>query len=134
MTPRIGTLSALAAGALLALGASGCASDWRSASASEPTTYRSDVTMNQTTTREPRGNRNALMATIDDQTTRDIERALHAAGGVDARDVVVRTMRGHVELSGTVANDDQRRRVLEIARNTDVERVVDVTDNLRVAG
>jgi osmotically-inducible protein OsmY len=134
MTLETKALPALAAGALLALGAAGCASDWRAGSASEPTTYRSDVTMNQTTTQEPRGNRNAVMATLDDQMTRDIEQALHAAGGVDARGVVVRTLRGHVELTGTVADEEQRRRVLEIARNTDVERVVDVTDNLRVAG
>jgi hypothetical protein len=33
-----------------------------------------------------------------------------------------------------VRNDEDRRRIVEIARNTDVERVVGVEDNLRVAG
>ncbi|HSN21850.1 MAG TPA: BON domain-containing protein [Usitatibacter sp.] len=124
-------LSALAAGALLALGASGCAS-WHSGSAHEAGTYGTGVTMN-TTTAPAQGNRNALMATVDDQVSRDIEQALHAANGIDARDITVRSMNGHVELNGTVRSDAERQRAIEVARNTDVEHVVDVRDNLRVA-
>jgi osmotically-inducible protein OsmY len=117
-------IPALAAGALLALGAYGCAS---TDSAYVASGYGS-------TTDAPQGNRGAYMATIDDQITRDIEQALHAASGVDARDVRVASIRGRVQLEGTVRNDEDRRRIVEIARNTDVERVVGVEDNLRVAG
>ncbi len=128
-------LPALAAGALLALAAAGCAS-------SDTGTGRRFTGYDETTpthgygstTQEAQGNRNALMATIDDQTTRDIENALRSANGLDARDITVRTMRGHVELSGSVRSDAERQRALEVARNTDVEHVVDVRDDLRVPG
>jgi len=140
MIPERKALPALLAGAALALAASGCASWHDSTRTARGTTYGNGNAMNETnatgpsTTDSAQGNRNALMATIDDQTTQDIEQALHAASGVDARGVVVRTMRGHVELSGTVRDDAQRQRVIEIARNTDVEKVVDVQDKLRVEG
>ena len=133
MTLATKTLPALAAGALLALGAAGCAS-WRSGTAPQANTYGTGVTMNTTTAPSAGGNRNAVMASVDDQTTRDIEQALHAANGIDARDIGVRTLRGHVELSGTVRSEAEHRRAIEVARNTDVDKVVDVQDNLRVAG
>jgi len=116
-------IPALAAGALLALGASGCASSG--------SPYASGY---GSTTDAPQGNRGAYMATIDHQITRDIEQALHAASGVDTRDVRVASIRGRVQLEGTVRNEEDRRRVVEIARNTDVERVIGVEDNLRVRG
>lgn len=127
-------IPAIAAGALVALAASGCAS-------SETGTGRRFAGYDETvpthgygsTTQEAQGNRNALMATIDDQTTRDIENALRATSGIDSR-IVVRTMRGHVELSGTVRSEEERQRALEVARNTDVQHVIDVQDNLRVEG
>lgn len=128
-------IPALAAGALLALAAAGCASE-DTGSGRRFTGYDESTPTHGhgSTTTEAMGNRNNLMATIDDQTTRDIENALRAANGVDSRDIVVRTLNGHVALSGTVRSDAQRQRALEVARNTDVEHVVDVEDHLRVAG
>ena len=117
---------ALLAGAALAFGAAGCASYGHGYG----DTYAGGAT---TTTQEARGNRNAFMATIDDQVTRDIEQALRAASGLDSRDIRVASIRGHVTLDGTVRNDAEHQRALDIARNTDVDRVVDVRDNLRTS-
>lgn len=128
-------IPALAAGALLALAAAGCASEY-TASGRRFTGYDETTPTHGhgSTTTEAQGNRNDLMATIDDQTTRDIENALHATNGVDSHDITVRTLNGHVALSGTVRSEAERERALEVARNTDVEHVVDVRDDLRVAG
>jgi hyperosmotically inducible protein len=122
-------LRALAAGALLALAAAGCASQ-------DTGTGRRFTGYDESTptTQAARGNRNNLMATIDDQTSTDIQNALRSANGIDSRDIVVRTLNGHVALSGTVRSDAERQRALDIARNTDVEHVVDVEDHLSVAG
>ena len=122
-------LPALAAGALLALAAAGCASQ-------DTGTGRRFTGYDESTptTQAARGNRNNLMATIDDQTSTDIHNALRSANGIDSRDIVVRTLNGHVALSGTVRSDAERQRALDIARNTDVEHVVDVEDHLSVAG
>ncbi|HUJ01809.1 MAG TPA: BON domain-containing protein [Usitatibacter sp.] len=126
---------ALAAGVLLAVAAAGCASQDTGAGRRFTGYDESGPTHGYgSTTTEARGNRNNLMATIDDQTTRDIENALRAANGVDSRDITVRTLNGHVALSGTVGSEAERERALEVARGTDVEHVVNVQDNLRVAG
>jgi osmotically-inducible protein OsmY len=120
-------LFALAAGAVLALGAAGCATYDHGYGA----TYAGGAA---TTTQEAQGNRNAVMATIDDQVSRDIQQALRAANGLDARGIRVVALRGHVTLEGTVPSEADHRRAVDIARNTDVDRVVDVTDNLRTSG
>jgi osmotically-inducible protein OsmY len=119
--------SALAAGAVLALGAAGCASYDHAHGA----TYAGGAAA---AAQEARGNRNAVMATIDDQVSRDIQQALHAASGLDARRIRVVAIRGHVTLEGSVPSEAEHQRAVEIARNTDVDRVVDVTDNLRTSG
>ena len=129
-------IPALSAGVLLALAASGCASGHDSAMGRRFTGYDETTPTHGygSTTTEAQGNRSDLMATIDDQTTRDIENALRATDGVDSRAITVRTLNGHVALSGTVRSPAERERALEVARNTDVEHVVDVQDNLRVEG
>jgi len=121
-------LAALLAGAALAFGAAGCSSMHEHGYGAS---YAGRAT---TTTQEPQGNRNALMATLDDQVTRDIEQALRSTSGLDARDIHVASIRGHVTLDGTVPNEAQHQRALEVARNTDVDHVVDVRDNLRTSG
>lgn len=126
---------ALAASALIAVAAAGCASEY-TGSGRRFTGYDETGPTHGygSTTTEAQGNRNNLMATIDDQTTRDIENALRATDGVDSRAITVRTLNGHVALSGTVRSAAERQRALEVARNTDVEHVVDVQDDLRVEG
>ena len=128
-------IPALAAGALLALAAAGCASQ-DTGTGRRFTGYDESTPTHGygSTTQAAQGNRGNLMATIDDQTTRDIENALRSTNGLDSRDIVVRTLNGHVALSGTVRSDAERQRALDVARGTDVEHVVDVEDRLSVAG
>lgn len=121
MTLGSKALPALAAGALLAFGASGCAS------------WHGDA-MHETHASAPMdsGHRGGYMAAIDDQTTTDVLQAFRADHALDARGIAVKVMKGVVELSGTVRSDADRARAVQIARG--VGGVVDVRDNLRASG
>ena len=106
---RAGT-GALALGALLALGAAGCA------------TYRSDTTA-------PRG---VVETTSDATITAKVKTAFAADDLVSATKIDVDTMRGVVTLNGTVRSMAELNKALSIARNT--AGVVGVKNNLTVVG
>lgn len=102
----------LVAAALLALGAAGCAADkGRLASA------------------EPRG---PVQATADAGITAKVKIALAADELVKAHKIDVDTVRGVVQLSGTVNSAAEKERALSIARN--ISGVTQVRDNLKTSG
>jgi hyperosmotically inducible periplasmic protein len=110
---------ALAAGALIAVTMSGCAwwnehmrSHTASASASE--------------------HRGPVQTASDATITAKVKTAMAADELVKARNIDVDTVRGVVQLNGTVGSMAEKNRAIEIARN--VRGVVDVRDNLRTSG
>ena len=108
---RAGT-GALALGALLALGAAGCAS------------YSSGPY-----TTAPRG---VVETTSDATITAKVKTAFAADDLVSATKIDVDTMRGVVTLNGTVRSRAELEKALSIARNT--AGVVGVKSNLTVTG
>lgn len=101
----------LVAAALLALGAAGCAADkGRLASA------------------EPRG---PVQTAADAGITAKVKTALAADELVKARRIDVDTVRGVVQLSGTVGSMAEKERALSIARG--VSGVNEVRDNLKAS-
>lgn len=127
MTLQGKAIPALVAGSALALFASGCAT-WHADSMHEA--RASNVP--STTTTGPVGNRGPVMGAIDEQTTSDVEEAFHADHALDSHDIRVGTLRGVVTLEGTVRDEAQRRRAVDIARG--MSHVVGVEDHLRVTG
>lgn len=115
-------ITALLAGALLAIGASGCST----------TGTRGSMQAEASTAAQAPAHVPPNMAAIDNQTTQDVRDALHAEHGLDARHIAVNTVGGVVQLSGTVPDAAQRARAVEIARG--MSHVVGVQDNLRTTG
>jgi hyperosmotically inducible periplasmic protein len=108
---RAGT-GGLVLGALLALGAAGCA------------TYSSTPT-----TTAPRG---VAETTSDAAITAKVKTAFAADDLVKATKIDVDTMRGVVTLNGTVSSRAELDKALSIARNT--AGVTSVRNNLKVTG
>ena len=106
-------LNALALGALLALGATGCAST--------PATYAGN-----------KQERSVSQETSDAALSARIKTAFAADDLVKARDIKVDTMRGVVTLNGTVNSAAERDKAISIARNT--KGALEVRSNLRVLG
>lgn len=102
----------LVAAALLALGAAGCASD-----------------QGKLVSAQPRG---PVQTTADAGITAKVKTALAADELVKARRIDVDTVRGVVQLSGTVGSMAEKERALSIARN--VSGVNEVRDNLKTSG
>lgn len=103
----------LALGALLALGAAGCAN--------QPATYAGT-----------KQERSVSQATSDGALSARIKTAFAADDLVKARDIKVDVMRGVVTLNGTVNSGAERDKAISIARNT--TGVVEVKSNLKVIG
>jgi hyperosmotically inducible protein len=108
---------ALAAAALVALGVSGCAS-WRESHTNTASTASA--------------HRGPVETTADAAITAKVKTAMAADKNVSASHIDVDTVRGVVSLNGTVKDDTERHRAVEIARN--VSGVVSVQDNLKTAG
>lgn len=102
----------LVAAALLAFGAAGCATD-----------------KGKLTSAEPRG---PIQTTADAGITAKVKTALLADELVKARKIDVDTVRGVVQLSGTVNSMAEKDRALSIARN--ISGVHEVRDNLKTSG
>jgi hyperosmotically inducible periplasmic protein len=117
------TSYALAVCAALALGMSGCAAfkgDGNGATAAKQTT---DTSAN------PRG----PVTTVSDATINSKVKATLAADElVKARNIDVDTVRGVVTMNGTVNSAAEKSQAINLAKK--VEGVVDVKDNLKVAG
>ena len=103
---------ALVLGALIALGAAGCAHEHMAYSGT-----KQDRTVSQETS--------------DAALSARIKTAFAADSVVKARDIKVDTMRGVVTLTGNV-NAAERDKAISIARNT--KGVIEVKDNMKVMG
>jgi hyperosmotically inducible protein len=112
-------IPALLAGAMLAATMSGCA--WWNEHMRSHTAY--------TGTSEHRG---VAQTASDAAITAKVKTAMAADALVKARTIDVDTVRGVVQLNGTVGSMDEKNRAIEIARN--VSGVVDVRDNLKTTG
>ncbi len=104
---------ALVLGALIALGAAGCANG--------PFHYAGNKQERSTT-----------QAVSDTTLSARIKTAFAADSVVKARDIKVDAMRGVVTLTGTVNSAAERDKAISIARNT--KGVTEVKDNMKVAG
>lgn len=100
-------------GALIALGAAGCAS--------EPHHYAGT-----------KQERSTSQAVSDSALSARIKSSFATDSLVKARDIKVDVMRGVVTLNGTVNSRAERDKAISIARNT--TGVVEVKDNLKVLG
>ena len=78
---------------------------------------------------EPRG---PVQTTADAAITAKVKTSLAADDLVKARNIDVDTVRGVVQLNGTVDSVAEKQRALSVARN--VQGVLEVKDNLRVGG
>ncbi len=105
---------AVLAGAVLAVGVTGCAS-WRA----HHDQYASE-------------HRGPMQAASDAVITAKVKTALAADDMVKARNIDVDTMRGVVQLNGTVRSAAERSRAIQLARH--VSGVLDVRDNLKTMG
>jgi len=119
MTLERNATRALLAGALVALGVSGCAS-WRANH------------MNDTASTETSAHRGPVQTASDATITAKVKTAMAADKNVIASDIDVDTYRGVVSLKGTVKDQAERSRAIDIARN--VEGVVNVRDELKTSG
>ena len=108
------TSSALVLGALIALGAAGCAS-------THPTTYAG-----------AKQDRTATQTASDAAITARVKSSFAIDEMVKAHNINVDTLRGVVTLTGTVKSAAERDKAISIARNT--TGVVEVKDHLKVAG
>ena len=104
---------ALALGALIALGAAGCAHEHMAYAGS-----KQDRTVSQETS--------------DAALSARIKTAFAADSLVKARDIKVDAMRGVVTLTGNVSSAAERDKAISIARNT--KGVTEVKDNMKVMG
>ncbi len=118
MTHPCKAIPALAAGALLALGMTGCAS-WSQAHEKQASAASSE-------------HRTAGRTVADAAITAKVKTAFAADDLVKARHIDVDTSRGVVSLYGTVSSAAERDRAMQIARN--IKGVVDVKDNLKTTG
>src|SRR5437870_7470217 len=113
MTMRHASIRALMLGALVALGAAGCAHDHASYAGNK---------QDRTVTQE----------VSDTALTAKIKTEFAADSMVKARDIRVDAMRGVVTLSGVVNSAAERDKAISIARNT--KGVLEVKDNMKVSG
>ena len=113
MTTKYIAVRALVLGALLALGAAGCASTTQ--------TYAG-----------AKQERSASQEVSDTALSARIKTAFAADSVVKARDIKVDVMRGVVTLNGTVRSSAERDTAIAIARDT--KGVVEVKNNLKVIG
>jgi hyperosmotically inducible protein len=113
MTMKYASARALAVGALIAMGAAGCAH--------EPATYSGN-----------KQERSATQSASDATLSARIKTAFATDSLVKARDIKVDSMRGVVTLSGTVNSGAEREKAIAIARDT--KGVVEVKSNLKLAG
>lgn len=109
---------ALLAGALVALGVSGCAA------------WRADHT--NTASNETHAHRGPVQTVSDAEITAKVKTAMATDKNVTASNIDVDTVRGVVSLKGTVKDEAERDRAIDIARN--VAGVVEVRDELKTAG
>jgi hyperosmotically inducible protein len=110
---------ALAAGALVAVTMSGCA-------------WWNEHMRSHTASSGYSEHRGPVQTTADAAITAKVKTAMAADELVKARNIDVDTVRGVVQLNGTVGSMAEKNRAIEIARN--VSGVVDVRDNLRTSG
>lgn len=108
---------ALALGALIALGAAGCATH------NDRSAYASNTTVEK---------RAPTQAVSDAAITAKVKTAFAADETVKAHNINVDTMRGVVTLHGTVSSMTEKNKAISIARNT--SGVVDVKDDLKISG
>lgn len=118
MTLERNATRALIAGALVALGVSGCAS-WR-------------ANHENTASNESHEHRGVVQTASDAAITAKVKTAMAVDKNVTASNIDVDTYRGVVSLKGTVKDQAERSRAIDIARN--VAGVVDVRDELKMAG
>jgi hyperosmotically inducible protein len=118
MTLERNALRALVVGALVALGVSGCAS-WR-------------ANHMNTASNETHEHRGVTQTASDAAITAKVKTAMAADKNVSASNIDVDTYRGVVSLKGTVKDQAEKSRAVDIARN--VAGVVDVRDELKMAG
>ena len=118
MTIERNAVRALLVGSLVALGVSGCAS-WR-------------ANHMNTASAETHAHRGPVQTVSDAAITAKVKTAMAADKNVTASNIDVDTVRGVVSLKGTVRDQTERRRAVDIARN--VSGVVDVRDELKTAG
>ena len=114
MTMRHASARAFVLGALIAVGAAGCAH--------QPATTYAGTKQERSTTQE----------VSDAALSARIKTAFAADSLVKARDIKVDTMRGVVTLNGTVNSTAERDKAISIARNT--KGVLEVKDNLKLIG
>ena len=108
---------ALAVGAALALGVTGCAH------------FRGDNQAKAETSQPARG---PVQTASDAAINGKVKAALAADDLVKARNINVDTVRGVVTLNGTVNSAAEKAQAIKVARG--IDGVVDVKDNLRTAG
>ncbi len=113
MTTKHVNARAVVLGALIALGAAGCANG--------PFHYAGN-----------KPERTATQAVSDTALSARIKTAFATDSLVRARDIKVDAMRGVVTLTGTVNSSAEHDKAISIARNT--KGVTDVKDNIKVAG
>ncbi len=118
MTIERNATRALLVGALVALGVSGCAS-W-------------GENHTNTASGETQAHRGPVQTVSDAEITAKVKIAMAADKNISASNIDVDTLRGVVSLNGTVKDETARSRAVDIARN--VEGVVEVRDNLKMAG
>lgn len=119
MTTERNAMRALAVGALVALGVSGCAS-WRANHASD------------TASAGTQAHRGPVQTASDATITAKVKTAMAADATVTASNIDVDTLRGVVTLKGNVKDQAEKDRAMDIARH--VAGVVDVRDELKTAG
>lgn len=112
-------IPALLAGAMLAATMSGC-------------TWWNEHMRSNTASASTSEHRGAVQTASDAAITAKVKTAMAADATVKARHIDVDTVRGVVQLNGTVGSMEEKNRAIEIARN--VSGVVDVRDNLKTSG
>ncbi|HSN20266.1 MAG TPA: BON domain-containing protein, partial [Usitatibacter sp.] len=103
MTLERNATRVLLVGALVALGVSGCAS-WRANHGSTASAQASE-------------HRGPVQTASDAAITAKVKTAMAADATVKAANIDVDTLRGVVSLNGTVKDQTERQRAVEIARN-----------------
>jgi hyperosmotically inducible protein len=119
MTIQRNAIAPLLAGALVAVTMSGCA-------------WWNEHMRTHTASASTSEHRGPVRTTEDAAITAKVKTAMAADKLVKARHIDVDTVRGVVQLNGTVGSMAEKDRAIEIAHN--VSGVVDVRDNLKTSG
>lgn len=114
MTTKQTKIRALVLGALIAVGAAGCANE-------PPATYAGN-----------KQERTVTQSMSDGALSAKIKTAFVTDSGVNAGDIKVDSMRGVVTLTGTVKTAAERDKAISIARDT--KGVVEVKNHIKVSG